>query len=195
MADKELLFRMTMPTPPADKQEMVEHDFLEFAARGGDAVKAEVIKGPAEWTLKASFTDPELFIQFSAAFPGGKDALVKEAVRRENQKRMASRDPDVVLVAVLFDRKQRVADVIFHTNEEDACKRGLEEGAPVIFFIGMKHAGGIDTDLWVDGIVVEPGYGMPSKAIMERMKRVALKAVIEEGIERGKATVAAAGKA
>jgi hypothetical protein len=198
MSEKELVFKLTMQTPSAEEQEMVERSFLEFAARGGDEVKAEVIKGPTKWTLQAKFTKPELALQFAQAFPGGEEAIGREVERHEIHNRKEARDirePDMVFVAVLFDRKRKVKEIIFHTDEVAATARGREIDAPVIIFVGLKHVGGIDTDLWIEGAVFLPDYGLPSKEIIARMKREGLKAVIKHGIERGRAAVAMAAKA
>ncbi len=194
--DKNLVFSLMTPAPEKN-QEQVERDFLDIAARGGAEVK-EVIKGAKEWTFRAEFTDPKLFVQFARAFPGSKDAFLQEVQRHEKRvtkERMASRDPDTILIAVLFDRKQRVAEVLFHTDEDVATTRGREIDAPVIFFVGAKHVGGIDVDIWVDAVVISPEYGLPSKEIRARMQRVALRAVIDQGKQRGDAVMARAAKA
>jgi hypothetical protein len=191
-----LVFTMGMPVPPIDKQEMVERGFLDFAARGGDGVKAEVIKGPKEWIFKAAFTDPELYVQFAMAFPGGKEALAREVQRHEDRKVAGKELPDgATLFAVLFDKHREPDLILVNTTEEEATKKGREMKAPIIVFVGGKHVEGIDCDFWIVGTCVDPDYGMPSDRIREQAARRALKAVLDLVHEEGKALEASAGQA
>jgi hypothetical protein len=191
-----LVFRIGMPVPAKENQELLERGFLDFARRGGAEVKAEVIKGPKEWIFRAEFTDPELAIQFTRCFPGGEDAISREVQRHGYVKTKTEPvDPNDVCIAVLFGRNQRVVDVLFHTSIDAAGKAGREKDAPVIIFFRAKHAGGINVDIRPDGACVAEGYGTPSKAVMVRMTRQALKAAIEYGVEQGEALAASAGRA
>jgi hypothetical protein len=196
MAIKPFVYTMRMPAPAPDKQEGVEKGFLDFARRGGDQVRAEVIKGEKEWTFKASFTDPELAVQFTLALPGGEEALTREVQRHEDRKVADKELPEgAVLFAVLFDKHRDIELVLGDTTEEKATARGRELKAPVIVFVGAKHVGGIDSDLWIAGMCIDPSYGTPSKRIQEQMAGRALKEVITIGMEQGKALEAGAGRA